>query len=152
MTGREKQKDNDLFFLCSLIEYIGRKTKNYRSTVVNALGKKEIAHIFEYADVYHCENIDKVSDELIEKYHIENGYFDNVASCSYSVPTHWDIGKVYQRLILDVAHASDGNLIDTLMLIYNSWITRKIDDYNSSMYYENPSYLFQSYQMGTVLA
>jgi hypothetical protein len=151
MTGRENQRDNDLFYLCSLIEYIGRKTKNYRSTVVNALGKKEIANIFEFADVYHCENIDKVSDELIEKHHLENGYFDNVASCSYSVPTHWDIGKVYQRLILDVARATDGELIDTLMVIYNSWITRKIDDYNSSMYYENPSYLFQSYQMGAVL-
>ncbi len=25
-------------FLCSLIDYIARKTKNYRSTVVNALG------------------------------------------------------------------------------------------------------------------
>ena len=31
-------KENDLFFLCSLIDYIARKTKNYRSTVVNALG------------------------------------------------------------------------------------------------------------------
>ena len=32
-------KENDLFFLCSLIDYIARKTKNYRSTVVNALGE-----------------------------------------------------------------------------------------------------------------
>lgn len=29
--GREPQKDNDLFFTCSLIEYIARKTKNIRS-------------------------------------------------------------------------------------------------------------------------
>ena len=29
-------------FLCSLIDYIARKTKNYRSTVVNALGEKEL--------------------------------------------------------------------------------------------------------------
>lgn len=25
--GRESQKDNDLFFACSLIEYISRRTK-----------------------------------------------------------------------------------------------------------------------------
>ena len=37
--GRESQKDNDLFFTCSLIEYISRKTKNIRADVVNALGK-----------------------------------------------------------------------------------------------------------------
>lgn len=152
MTGREDQKENDLFFLCSLIEYIGRKTKNYRSTVVNALGKKELQHIYDYADVYHCENIDKVTDELVEKHHIEEGYFDNVSTAQYAIPSHWDIGKVYQRLILDVAQSTDSNVIDTLIVVYNSWITRNIDNYNSSMYYENPSYLFESYKAGMVLA
>lgn len=152
MTGRENQKENDLFFLCSLIDYIGRKTKNYRSTVVNALGQKELQHIYDYADVYHCENIDKISDELIEKHKIEEGYFDNILNARFSVPSHWDIGKVYQRLILDVAHATDNDIISTLMMIYNSWIARKIDDYNSSMYYESPSYLLESYKAGTVLA
>ena len=52
MTGREYKKENDFFFLCSLIDYIGRKTKNYRSTVVNALGEKELRHVYDYADVY----------------------------------------------------------------------------------------------------
>ena len=38
--GRESAKDNDLFFTCSLIDYIARKTKNTRIDVVNTLGKK----------------------------------------------------------------------------------------------------------------
>ncbi len=37
--GRESSKDNDLFFTCSLIDYIARKTKNTRMDVVNTLGK-----------------------------------------------------------------------------------------------------------------
>ena len=152
MTGREDQRENDLFFVCSLIDYIGRKTKNYRSTVVNSLGRKELQHIYDYADVYHCENIDKVSDELIEKHQINEGYFDNVADARYTVPSHWDIGKVYQRLILDTVQATGKDIIDTLMAVYNSWINRKIDNYNSSMYYESPSYLFESYKAGEVLA
>ena len=152
MKGREEQKENDLFFVCSLIDYIGRKTKNYRSTVVNALGKKELQHVYDYADVYHCENLDKVSDELIEKHQITEGYFDNVANARYAVPSHWDIGKVYQRLILDVSRAKGSDIIDTLIAVYNSWMNRKIDNYNSSMYYENPSYLFESYKAGAVLA
>ena len=89
---------------------------------------------------------------LVEKHHIEEGYFDNVSTAHYAIPSHWDIGKVYQRLILDVAHATDSNVIDTLIVVYNSWITRNIDNYNSSMYYENPSYLFESYKAGMVLA
>lgn len=152
MTGRENPKENDLFFLCSLIEYIGRRTKNQRGLIVNALGKKELQHIYDYADVYHCENIDKVSDELTEKHRILEGHYDNIADARYAIPSHWDIGKVYQRLILDVAHATGSDVIETLMVVYNSWITRKIDNYNSSMYYENPSYLFESYKEGAVLA
>jgi hypothetical protein len=152
MTGRENPKENDLFFLCSLIEYIGRRTKNQRGLIVNALGKKELQHIYDYADVYHCENIDKVSDELTEKHQILEGHYDNIADARYAIPSHWDIGKVYQRLILDVAHATGSDVIETLMVVYNSWITRKIDNYNSSMYYENPSYLFESYKEGAVLA
>jgi hypothetical protein len=34
MIGREDKKVNDLFFTCSLIDYISRKTKNRRVLVV----------------------------------------------------------------------------------------------------------------------
>ena len=44
-TGRENPKDNDLFYTCSLIEYIARKTKNVRADVVNQLGKEQIEKI-----------------------------------------------------------------------------------------------------------
>ncbi len=90
MTGREKREYNDLFFVCSLIEYIGRKTKNHRNVVVNAIGKEKLRHIYDFADVYHSENIDKITDELINNYHIEQGVFDNIADSRYSIPTHWE--------------------------------------------------------------
>ena len=38
----ESQKENDLFFTCSLIEYIARKTKNTKRKVVKKLGKENI--------------------------------------------------------------------------------------------------------------
>ena len=101
--GREPQKDNDLFYTCGLIEYIACKTKNIRSEVVKKLGKDRISKIYEFADVYHCENIDAVSDDFIEDASIVPGAFDNVADCGYVVPSHWDIGKVYKRLIKMVA-------------------------------------------------
>ncbi|MCL2087761.1 MAG: hypothetical protein FWH05_09260 [Oscillospiraceae bacterium] len=34
MTGREPKLDNDLFYVCALIEHIGRATKNRRADVV----------------------------------------------------------------------------------------------------------------------
>lgn len=40
MNGREDKKSNDLFYTCSLIAYIARKTKNRQADIVNYLGKK----------------------------------------------------------------------------------------------------------------
>lgn len=144
--GRESQKDNDLLFTCGLIEYIARKTKNVRSEVVNKLGKDRIGKIYDLADVYHCDNIDKVSDDFIEAADIISGNFDNIADCGYAVPSHWDIGKVYKRLIKMVAQYEKIEIIDALMEVYNSFISSKIDDYNSSVYYENPNYIFECYK------
>ena len=135
-SGRESRKDNDLFFTCGLIDYIARKTKNVRADVVNQLGKKRI---------------DQVSDEFIKEARIKNGTFDNVAECKYAIPSHWDIGKVYKRLIKQVAEYENISIVDALVKVYNSFLAPKIDDYNSSVYYENPSYLFESYRENKML-
>ena len=131
--GRESRKDNDLFFTCALIDYIARKTKNTRADVVNALGKKRLDKIYDLADIYHSDNIDRVSEDFIKEAQIKQGNFDNVGECQYAIPTHWDIGKVYKRLIKQVSKKE------------------KIDDYNSSVYYENPSYLFECYEENKIL-
>jgi hypothetical protein len=152
MTGREAKNSNDIFFVCSFIEHIGRKTKNHRSVVVNAIGREKLQHIYDLADVYHSENIEKISDELVATYHIESGYFDNIASCKYSVPTIWDIGKVYRNLIINIlTYRKNQEPINILIEVYSSWISRKIENFNSSMYYENPDYIFQAFLFGDVL-
>lgn len=148
MKGREDKVANNLFFLCSLIEYIGRRTKNHRNVIVNAIGKNDLQHILDLADIYHNENIDKLSYELIEKHNIKEGVFDNISNAKYSIPTHWDIGKVYKRLIIDVSKKENKSLIDALIEVYNLWLSRKIEDFNSSIYYESPEYLYQSYLAG----
>jgi threonine synthase len=150
-SGREPKIDNDLFFVCSLIEFIARKTKNTRKDVVAALGNTTILHYLELADVYHCESMETLTAELVQKHSIPTGNFDNISACRYSIPSHFDIGKVYKRLILAIASHKNLPLTNALLEVYNSWISPKIDDYNSSMYYENPEYLFESYLAGESL-
>lgn len=149
--GREPAKENDLFFTCSLIDYIARKTKNTRADIVNALGKKNLEKIYDLADIYHSDNIERVSDDFIREAKIETGNFDNVETCKYAIPSHWDIGKVYKRLIKAVAEYEKTEVVDALLKVYNSFISSKIDDYNSSMYYENPSYLLECYLENRVI-
>lgn len=149
--GREDPKDNDLFFTCSLIDYIARKTNNARADVVNALGKAAIEKIYDLADIYHSDNIERVSQDFIDEAGISQGNFDNVGTCGYAIPSHWDIGKVYKRLIKMVAKDEQISVVDALIKVYNSFISEKIDDYNSSVYYENPFYIFECYKAKKML-
>ena len=150
MIGREKKENNDLFFTCSLIDYIARITKNRRQDVVNALGKERVAKIYELADVYHSDNIEKVSADFVNEANIKIGNFDNVAECDYTIPTYWDIGKVYKRLIIGVAEHKKINLIDALIEVYNSDVSAKIDDYNTSFYYEFSGNMLITYLTGEI--
>lgn len=150
ITGREDPKENDLFFTCSLIDYIARKTKNKRSYVANSLGKTSIAKIYDLADVYHSDNIDRVSDDFIETAGITTGTFDNVADARYAVPSHWDIGKVYKRLILGIAREKNMDIVDALLAAYNSFVSDKIDDYNSSFYYDAPGNILNAFLYGII--
>ena len=54
------KNDIDLMYTCSLIEFIGRRQKLSRADVVKALGIKNISRIYKYADVLHCELIERV--------------------------------------------------------------------------------------------
>lgn len=148
MIGREDPKENDLFFTCSLIDYIARKTKNKRSDVVNTLGKTSVSKIYDLADVYHSDNIDRVSDDFIESAGITPGTFDSVGNARYSVPSHWDIGKVYKRLILGIAKEKHKDIIDALFDAYNSFVSDKIEDFNSSFYYDAPQNILNAFLDG----
>lgn len=150
MIGREDQKENDLFFTCSLIEYIARKTKNKRSDVVNALGRTSVAKIYDLADVYHSDNIERVSDDFIESAGIQDGCFDNVSDAKYAIPSHWDMGKVYKRLILGIAREQGSDIVDALFAAYHSFVSDKIDDYNSSFYYEAPQNILNAFLDGRI--
>ena len=109
----EPQNENDLFFVCSFIEYIARKTNNKKSYIVKKIGKELLQKIYHLAEVYHSENIEKVSDEIIEQSKIERGNYDIISNCKYNIPTYWDIGKVYKRLILMVNN-DENEYINTL--------------------------------------
>ena len=142
------KKDDDLFYLCSLIEYISRKTNNTKKYIVEKIGKKELEKIYSLAGVYHCENIDKVTDEIVSKCGIEMG--DYVNTHKARIPSYFEIGSVYERLIREIS-GSNSNYIDSLIEVLSSWIVKKIDNYDSSMYYENPSYILECYKEGKIL-
>lgn len=59
--------------------------------------------------------------------------------------------KSINCLIKQVSEKEKIEVIDALIKVYNSFLSGKIDDYNSSVYYENPSYLFECYEENKIL-
>ena len=137
------KKDNDLFYTCSLIEYIGRVTKNTRKELVTYLGS-DIERIYSHADVFHCEPIEKVADEFIEKNSIPTGNYDNVSEARYEVPSYWVIGGVFERLIEDVSE--EGARKEAIGEVFSSWLAERILNFNSDLYYQPRDYLAECYR------
>lgn len=138
------QTKNDIFYVCSLIEYLGRITKNRRAIIVELLGKKELERQLELAQVNHCLPMEQVADELIEKFQIVEGDFDSVGDSHYAIPSISGIAKDYQRLIGDVIKPEQ-TIVDVLYTVFQSFISDEISDFNSSVYYSSPEYLKMSY-------
>ena len=144
------KNDSALFYTCSLIEFIGRRQKQKRAFVVEKLGAENIKRIYDYADVFHCEIIEKVANDFIEIAGVPEGSFDNVAACKYDVPDYWTMGEVYERLIEDVADKLGKNVLQALAEVYGSWIDDAISNYNSDFYYQPRDYIFVCYEEGKV--
>ncbi|WP_296056982.1 hypothetical protein [uncultured Holdemanella sp.] len=142
--------ENDLFFICFLIEKVSRHIHQRNAYVVNKLGYDNLYHLTSVANVLHCENSDQVICDVIEEYGLEEGDFHienvNRELCT-NIPTEFDMGKVYTRLIVDTLYP-DEDYIEGILRIYNDEICRILDDYNNGSYYE-PSYVIaRAYKNG----
>ena len=133
---------SDLFYLWSLNEGIGGKKKMKWKDVVD--------RIYHQAEILHCEPIEKIADEYIDYVNIPEGDFDNVSQCRYTVPDHWTIGKVYQRLIEDTLTGDD--LTTHVIRVYHSWVSDGISDYNTDFYYQPRGYISLCYKEDKLIA
>ena len=146
----EEIKQNDLFFMCSMIERVARKLHQRNRYVVNAVGYDNLYHLISLANVLHSENPDKVASDWIKEYSLEEGTFDIMdvdhELCTI-IPTSLDMGKVYTRLIVDTAPINEdlgtqiaGNVVPDVGL--------HADTYTNGAFYE-PSYVIaRAYKEG----
>lgn len=135
----EEITNDDLFFICYMIERVARKIKQPNYYVVNKIGKENLYHLLSTAQVLHSLNPLQVESDFINDYNLEIGNFDitNVdKNLCNTIPSATEIGNVYARLIDSISD----NYVDEISNVYNSEICKIIDNYNSSAYYE-PSYV-----------
>ena len=138
----ETVTQNDLYFLCYMIERVARKLHQRNCYVVNKISKQEWLRLISLANVLHCENPLKIEDEWIDEYQLETGNFDITMvnpELVEHIPTETQMGKVYMRLVVDTLQPQE-NYVDGLIRVYNDSICEKIDDYNCGAYY-GPAYV-----------
>lgn len=138
----ERISENDLYFLCYMVERVARKLHRKNKYVVNSIPKDEWERLISLANVLHCENPLKIEAEWIEEYQLTKGHFDITdvdLELVDEIPSETQMGKVYTRLILSTLQPGE-DYIDGMIRIYNDEICEVIDNYNSSAYYE-PSYV-----------
>lgn len=63
--------------MCYMVERVERKIKQKNSYVINTIGRQELTSLICLANVLHCENHEKIVDEWIEEYGLENGTYNN---------------------------------------------------------------------------
>lgn len=127
-------RKNDLFYVASLIEYIGRATSNRRGDVVKCVGIDGMRRLFENACVNHCLSFKQVSDETIEEHSISNGTFLMVTTTGFKIPSHTEIGRVYARLVEDL-ESDPERYPERLYEVFQSEISNAISDFSTSFYF-----------------
>ena len=142
--------EDDLYFVCYMIERVARHIKQKNKYVVNTIGRDGFYHLLSCAGALHCENPLKVEHDWIEDYSLKDGNYDITAvdrKLAEIIPSPLDMGAVYQRLIRDTMDSKE-DYVDGIMRVYNDEICDVIDNYNCSAFYE-PSYVIaRAYQNG----
>lgn len=144
-----KQKD-DIYYVCTMIEFVARETNNHRGDIISKISKKSIEHQLKVAEVNHCLSFEQVADEWIEQYAITEGTFNTIETCRYTIPSVTSIGRVYQQLVL--ATMKENEAAQAIIDVFSSFISDEISNFNTNVYYSNPDYLRCSYEEGRLLA
>lgn len=142
--------ENDLFFVCSMIERVARHIKQRNKYVVNKIGYDNLLRQLSIAETLHSENPLQVVDDWTDEYKLKDGNFDitdvDKELCP-NIPTPLDMGKVYMRLILQTRLDAE-DYAQGIIRVYNDDICETIDNYNSSAYYEPSYFIARSYFAG----
>lgn len=146
----EQVTENDLYFVCYMIERVARELKQPNKYIVNQLGHNVLAEKLSLANVLHASNPQAVCADWIETYSLKPGNYDvtNVdPELCETIPTALQMGKVYTRLITYTLSPEE-DYAEAIMRVYNSPICETLDNYNCSAYYEPSPYITRCYYEG----
>ena len=147
---QESLTENDLYFLCYMIERVARKLQQPNRYVVEALGYDELYRQLSLASVLHSANPAQVEYDWIEENHLKQGDYrvcDVRSDLNVTIPTPTQMGKVYKRLILNTLQPGE-DWVKGLIRVYCNPLCKILDNYNCSAFYEPSPVIAQAFLNG----
>ena len=141
-------KYNDLYYVCWLIERLHRVTGQSHKVLVDLIGDARISRYMQLADVFHCENPDKIVGELTEELGLPEPCLYNELPAEMKTPSLRSIAGVYARI---VKATHPGNYVSGVINILSSFLPPLISDYGNNLYWANKEYLTECYKEGVLL-
>lgn len=142
---------NDILYTCSILGFIARATNNYPDRIAGILGKDKIAHIFSFADVYHCVTFEESAEELTENIDIPNGLRNMEQYEPDFIPSVVSVAATYTALIEDTLGETETVPEAIYRVMTDEFIVQQIENYNSAFFYSGDSYVLACYKEGKVL-
>lgn len=143
-----------VYFLCTLIESIGRDRKLRREDVIKYLTPNGIDKVLDLHTVYHCLPLEQATSEFVTTYNIPLGDYDNVdmaRELDYNIPSEFSIGMSLY-LVLKEFNVNKRNIHSLLDEIYNSKVIKKMSDYSTDIYTTSTNYLVSCIKDDTIYA
>jgi hypothetical protein len=112
------------------------------------IGYKKLLHYYEYADVYHSENPDKVIGELVEELGLSEPPLFNELPEESKSPPFSKIAKSSARVINDVY---GDNHVQGVYDYYTSFLPPILTEIKNNLYWSSKEYLVACYKEGALL-
>lgn len=148
---------NDVFYVCSMVEYLSRTRKTKHADIVSALGKDNLRWLYKFADVHHCMTFEQVSDDVMERSPLPMGTYDVTSGLEFPLPSFLDIGKVYARLVQSALvengtweNPNADQIVDALWEVFHSFVCEEISNFNSDLFYDTPSFLYECFKYNKI--
>ena len=141
--------DNDVYFVCFIIEMLRRGMEDTCGNIVRKIGLEKIRHLLEFADVYHCLTPEQVCGELEEEFKLTRGNHPVLFDEPERIPSDLKIGKQYAEIVC-ICHPDD--LALGIYNVMSSHITDEISDFRTATFYSSLDWLIDSYKAGEMVS
>lgn len=121
-----KYSEDDIQYVCSLITYIARETRNYVSNIIGYFDTQELQWQLDFAHVNHCLTFEQAAERVIERLNIKEGTYFNGAD----QPSCTDLGLIYSTLIVSFAIHNKVTAVQAIKPVLSSKLSDALSEYS----------------------